>query len=171
MKDIFNGHGIIISAECADLDTETNAKRSAVMVSQLIDIIGWDGAVIPCRGSYDGLEEQSYLVLIKDEIAEDTVACGLITRKILALAYRYSQEAVIVFSPDSARLLELPDMELEGEFTDEEIGETIATIYTLTNGGGYISDPMEFVHRPYEAIEAFDSDFTEVMGQYYTLEY
>jgi hypothetical protein len=95
----------------------------------------------------------------------------MITRKILALAYRYSQECIIVFSPDSARLLELPAMELEGEFTDEELGEAIATIYQITNGDGYVSDPMTFVRTSREAVEAFDTDFTEVMGQYYVLDY
>jgi len=171
MKDIFAQNGVIISAERPEFNTEENARRSALLVHKLVDLIGWDGYIIPCTGSWEGQEEQSYIVLPNATIVADPEKSRALMQGILGIASKFSQAAILVFAESGARLLELPEIEIiEGDPSAQDIGEALMYVYEITGGDGLLSDPLFFEEVDQDEIEEFNLDYTEVMGRYYVLE-
>lgn len=168
--DIFAQNGVIISAERPEFTTEENARRSAKLVNTLVNTVGWDGSIVPCTGCFEGIDEQSYIVLINDDVAENPVAARKLMGLLMAIAYNFDQAAILVFSEDGARLLEMPNMETTGNLSDAEIADGILTFFSITGGDGMLSDLMYFEEVDEEAVELFDLDYTEVNGRYYSLE-
>jgi hypothetical protein len=148
--DIFTKCGIIISAERAELSTEENARRSADMVAALVAAVGWNGSIIPCTGSFEGVEEQSYIVIVGDAVADEPELARSLMAELLLIAYKFDQDGILVFHDVGARLVELP--------------------YIITGGDGLVSDLMYFEEVTKGDIECFNLDYTEVMGRYFTLE-
>lgn len=165
--DIFTKCGIIISAERAELSTEENARRSADMVAALVAAVGWNGSIIPCTGSFEGVEEQSYIVIVGDAVADEPELARSLMAELLLIAYKFDQDGILVFHDVGARLVELPQVHIIGEVTDDEIKEGL--MYTITGGDGLVSDLMYFEEVDEDDLEHFEMDYTEVFGRYYTL--
>lgn len=170
MKDVFAQNGVIVSAERVEFTNEENARRSAMLVHKLVDLVGWDGSIIPCTGVFEGVEEQSYIVLVNEDVA-GTERARDIMQGILGLSSQFSQEAILVFGQGTARLLELPEIEIvTGDPDYMELGDAIMYLYNVTGGEGMLSDQMHFEEVDHEEIMDFELDYTEVMGRFYTLE-
>lgn len=167
--DIFAQNGVIISAERAEFTAEENARRNADLVCALVNIVGWDGRIIPCTGSFEGVEEQSYIVVINEDIVEDLVLARAMMQELLLIAHKFNQDAILVFQPDGVRLLELPAIKILGDVTDQDTKEAIMYVYDLT-GNELLSDLMYFDEVDQYSVEELDLDYTEVFGRYYTLE-
>ena len=64
MKDVFKDtYCIILSVERLELNRESNAKLSSILLEKLINIVQWDGQVIPSESKYKDSIEQSYTII------------------------------------------------------------------------------------------------------------
>jgi len=77
----------IFSAHLSDCDSTENARRSADLINELIDTVGFSGVVIPCDGQWEDKYEQAYCV-----ISDDLVVLS----RCAVLALRKGQEQVIM---------------------------------------------------------------------------
>jgi hypothetical protein len=171
MENLFEGQGIIISAERSELNTKENAERSADLVHLLLDIVGWDARIIPVNGRFQGTREQSYVVLLNPITCMDNDKVREITLSVITAAYLMDQETVIVFGSGSARLLEIPEVMQEGDImTVQELTTALQIAYHSDTAMDYVSDPMTFCEVPKEDVYDYNLDYTEIDGVYYWLD-
>jgi len=89
-------NSIVISAELPGLTKTENAQRSSDLLNDILDIIGFNGTVIPCSGVYRGVPEQSYLVHTENLPA---------MLEVSDLGTKYEQECVLIVAEDNAGMI------------------------------------------------------------------
>lgn len=98
------GHSVIISAHIADLDPTENAKRSADMLEDLLDLVGFDATVYPVQGRYQGVEEQSFVISLPEKDEWYTELYAKLQTGICDIARKYGQSSMMLMylSPDES---------------------------------------------------------------------
>ena len=104
-------NSIIISAELPGLTKMENARRSSDLLNDILDIVVFDGTVIPCYGVYKGVPEQSYLVHTENL---------LVMLNVAYLGTKYEQECVLIIAEDNeAEIIHCPPADNESHYTLE----------------------------------------------------
>ncbi len=97
---IHDKHYVVISADLEGLSKTENAKRQADLYYDLYVLAGWDCQIFNVSGRYNGIEEQSYAVVMPDVI-EDGVLWDKIQDGLIELGDKYEQECLLlVFGAD-----------------------------------------------------------------------
>ena len=100
---------IIVSAERLEFSKEINARRSLALLEKLLDIVQWDGQVIPSEGKYKNSIEQSYTIIYSlndlGNESEDTVIN--LMHNILLCAEYFNQESIMTVIDGEATIYEL----------------------------------------------------------------
>ena len=141
MENVFKDtYCIIVSAERPEFSKEINARRSSALLEKLLDIVQWDGQVIPSEGKYKNSIEQSYTIVYSLDDINNTPKDVLfdIMHSILLCADYFDQEAIMTV--------------VNGE----------ATIYTLDD-----SDPSLIGNM--EITTDVNSDYTKINNTLYTI--
>lgn len=82
---------IIISAHRSELDKTTNANRQSSLLAELLDVLKWNASVRPGMGSYNGVEEECFVIKAG---TTDNERIQEISKGIYDLAERYDQDAI-----------------------------------------------------------------------------
>lgn len=151
-ESILNSHYVIISAHQPENDAETNARLQASLLSDLLNLVGFDTLVIPCTGRYNGVEEESFAVLMPD-ILEDEDLWIEIQEGLITLGEKFNQVCLLVVNgeqdPPTAALFPL-ERGIKMGYTD------------------YIEHPWIEVHDDYIIDNSIG--ITRILGKVYVID-
>jgi len=148
---IFDKHYVIISAHRSIYDKTENAKAQADLLEDLLDLVKFDTVVVPVKGRYKGITEESFAVVMPDD--SDSRAWSRIQDGLINLGNKYAQDCLLlVFS----------------------VSETVV-LYQLNNGKAkgfteYKEHPwIEISEEDYKNLDESE-DFTKIMGRYFIVD-
>lgn len=158
--------GLIVSAERSGLSKTENAKRSAVIVHELLDAVGWDAKVIPVEGAWEGQREQSYIVVPNDDVAMNPLEYRTLLYKVLAIASEAAQDAVMSVHNGTSFLIELPAC--PPTVNREQRMDYLYGVLTYDKGNTLLSDALRITEIDEESAMLF-GEYTRLDDKYYIM--
>jgi hypothetical protein len=163
--------GILMSAErpiegTSEFAKTMNAIRSAKMVAELLDAVGFDALIVPTEGAWEGQTEQSYLIIPTEESKNKPLVYRNLMYKVLAIASEFEQDAVMTVHEGTAHLVELPTVPTD--LSREARMDQLYSIMTYDQGETLLSDRLS-IHRMDKELALMLGEYTKVDDEYFVM--
>ena len=164
--DLRNVTGLIVSGERSGYSVEYNALQSAKLVNALLDAVGFDAAILPLEGAWEGTREQSYLVVPVQSITGKPLEYRDLLYKVIAIASEFDQDAVMSVHDGSSYLIELPPV--PRHLSREARMQQLYGIMSYDKGDTLLSDPLTVWEAEEGAARIYGS-YTKIGNKYYVM--